>query len=493
MPVIDPSGFMISVKLVTARGAEFPLWMDGARASDRPGAESIFLDSALVLQDLPIVTAVNIEMQRSYVCTCTVEISATYELGLALLESDLFIIGNVLEVKVGYPRIGLFLPVISTMAVKPSVAINPDDGLTATINGQGGTFAGMRGQTNRQWQNKSVADVLQELANLKQNLWTIDLPERRIPAVAVRIATIAEAGGPVVIAPVDPLYSERGNISQTNKTDWREFTSLCRQVGCFAVVRPVNDEEGPLHVVVRRDSEASSEDPVYTVVARGQIDFMSPNGRFPLLSFETEAEGMWLGAGTNRVTSNDLSPLTGEQDPVDATIEQTSEEITPGTTGTPGPGAGMVGDVNVSVAAEPEDGGDRMIPASAASIERSPEEVVQQGNREESARGGGMSATVSIIGNPLAFPGERIRLENLGVFSGNYEINSMSHAVADGGWTTTMTLLRRGSVDTDHISELLRRAIVPDVSDQPPPDQSGIEEDAQGGGDMVVEPVEGDV
>lgn len=474
MPVVDPSGIQVSVSVMTARGATFPLWMGGARTSDKiGGGDSIFLDANVPFRDLPIVTGVNIEMSMNYNASCTVELSAPYDLGLELLESELFIIGNVITVQVGYPRINLWLPRLSTMGVKPSISLDPDGGLTATLNGQGGIFASMRSQSTRRWEGISAKEAIENVANLKHNKWTIEFPSQ------IRRGSVTDRE--------DPLYLSRVAVNQRGETDWAFTTRILRAVGCRATVRPI-PEGGATRIVVQRDSDVAREAPVYTLVSRGQIDMVAPNGRFPLLSFESEAEGVWLSAGSDRTTTADISSTTGEQTSEEADQETIADDSPNATTGTVGTGSGEVDGVNVAGRAAAEDGGDRHIPLPDNSTETTPREGVTQNTREEAERGGGMNVTVSTIGNPLAFPNERIRIENVGLFSGNYEIEGMSHQVGEGDWTTTMKLIRRGSVQSEHISELLRRPQDWDASDQEPVNQPDIGEDAESSGDLV-EPV----
>jgi len=476
VPVVDPSGISISVIVETRRGTRFPLWMNGAVVGEGASAESLFLDANVGFRDIPIVTSVNIEMSMGYNATCTVELSAPYDLGLALLESELFIIGNTIVTQIGYPRIGLFLPPIATMAVKPSISINPDDGLTATLNGQGGIFAGTRGRRSQQYRNVSVRDVLEEVGNLAHNRWSFVFPDEQ-----------PTTGG----GPADPLYGERNSISQRNESDWGFVTRLVRQVGCRVVVRPLPNEGARNRVVILRDSETATSDPVYTITSRGQIDMVVPNGRFPLLSFESEAEQVWLSAGSDRVSTNDINHESGDETGrVESTVDDVSDDAPPATDGLVGSGSENTEDVNVAVRVAPEDGDDLHLPVADSDTGRPASEAVQQENREQSERGGGIQATVSTIGNPVAFPGDRIRIENLGLFSGNYEIIGMSHQASEGEWTTTMRLIRRGAVGAEWITEILRRGGTRDAQDQEPADQPVIGEDATGGGATTVEPLD---
>lgn len=489
MGVMDPSGVQISVSVRTSRGATFQLWMGGSTSGDLASEESIFLDPDAEFQDLPIVTGVNIELLRGYNSTVTIELGAPYNMGLALLESDLFIIGNTFVTSVGYPRIGLFLPPISSFAIKPSITLNPDDGLTATLNGQAGVFAGLRSTSEVVRRNLSIKEAIQEIADLERNRWNIIFPQQQIVASEAppqdRLPRPSAYSTRVQSDPNDELYAARNSISQAGKTDWAEVVRLCGIAGCKAVVRPETQGSGAMQVVIMRESDSARVDPVYTLVSRGQIDMRIPNGRFPLLSLESEAEGVWFERGSRSTVSNDIDSESGDETgDVEATDESVADQVPNAVTGGITDGATEQDDVNVSMGA-----GRQRIVSPQSSTEATPQERVNQNTRERSERGAGINVTVSTIGNPLAFPGDRIRLENVGLFSGNYEINGESHQVAED-WMTTMQLIRRGSFETRFISEALRRAQDWDATDQEPPNQGDIQEDAQGGGSILVDPVE---
>jgi hypothetical protein len=264
---LDPSGFQLSVEIVTAgaetgagsavsagvgaRGSEtrFPLWL---RSS--PDGEGITLDpGGGVPGDLPIVESVEIKMSLSLVSTVTINIAAPYELGLRLLDSELFVIGNTYEVRVGYPRIGRFLPWISARAAKPSLTINPDEGLTATLNGVAGAFAALRGTSSRTYTG-SYREVLTQIANRPHNNWLTEFPER-------------QEG--------DPFDESRGQFSQSNRSEWFFVQMLARGANCDAYIRPSRGEAGRNVLVVTRRREMFAQDVRYTFVMRGQIDMRS--------------------------------------------------------------------------------------------------------------------------------------------------------------------------------------------------------------------------
>ena len=486
MGVVDPSGIFISVVIKTPEGVEFPLWMGGARTAEGGGGESVFLDANVQFEDLPIVTGVNIEMQMNYMATGTVEVSATYDLGLKLLESEIFVIGNTIIIQVGYPRVGLFLSKIAGITVKPSVTINPGEGLTATLNMRGGSFAATRGTAARVRENISVAGFIKELADLEHNRWDVIFPPPQSAAGDITQIIGGQEAAAVDINQLDPLYSTRSRLFQ-NSDDWTVTRSLLRQVGCRAVARPDEQGDGRVKIFVRRESEVSTIDPVYTLVSRGQIDMVSPNGRFPLLSLESEAEGVWLSAGSNGATTADINNETGDPVSAEATPDTVEEDTPSAATESVGDGAQDTPEANIAL----QPPGGRHVSTPDSSLERRPQEAVNQVAREEGERGGGIHATVSTIGNPLAFPGDRIRIEGIGIFNGNYEIEGLSHSVAEGDWTTTMKLIRRGMLGDNSIASIVRRQ-TDNPSDQEPPDQPELGEDAQSGGAVSVDALDVD-
>ena len=116
---LDPSGFQISVEVIIAdTGERFPLWMrpgeSGVPETVRQVDRALGLTGSTPIGDLPIVESVDITISRGLVMGVTIAIAAPFQLGLDLLETNLFVIGNTYEVRIGYPRLGRFLPWISS-------------------------------------------------------------------------------------------------------------------------------------------------------------------------------------------------------------------------------------------------------------------------------------------------------------------------------------------------------------------------------------------
>lgn len=419
--VLDPSGFQIAVVL-RAGGDTFPLWMggaiqDGSTLYQGEDASDVLYD------DIPIVESVQVDIGMGLIGKVTVEIAATYDLGLKLLESALFAIGSVLDVQIGYPRISKFLPWFSTMTSKPSISINPDDGLTATLNGEGGAFAAARGGSSETFTG-TYASIITAIANQESNQWNLDIPPPP-----------KEGSGE------DPLYVERESISQGNRTDWMFVQYLCRMANCDCWISPDPEVRGANLLRVRRRADSMEGKPRYTFVSRGQCDFIN---RFPILSFETSAEGVWLPPGSRGNTIADVNIRTRTVDPEETVRpEDTDVPVLPGDT-TTGDGAEEVD--GTVIAAEPVPRDARGVGRRIVHPRHSPESALEVLRRmaTEGRQHGGLNASFTTIGIPDLFPGEAVKLVGLGIFSGNYVVESVAHSAAPGDWSMTVKLLGDG-------------------------------------------------
>jgi len=417
--VLDPSGFQIAV-VVRTGGSRFPLWIGGAIGAGRTIYQSDDSNDALY-EDLPIVESIQVDIGMGLIGKVSVEIAATYDLGLKLLESALFAIGTAIDVQIGYPRTGKFLPWFSTMASKPSISISPDEGLTATLNGEGGAFAAERGTSSETF-NGSYAEIINTIAGQESNRWEVDIP--------------SSSGNE------DPLYVSREGVSQNNRTDWMFVQHLCRLANCDTWITPHPTVKGANLLRVRRRSEAMADKPRYTFVSRGRMDFINS---FPIFSFESSAEGVWLPPGAREVRTADINIITRETPPeIVVRPEETDVPTMPGDT-TVGPGAEEEEGATRAAEATPRDArgtaGIRVVqPAHAPESQR--ESLVSLAT--ERRQQGGLNANFTTIGIPDLFPGEVIRLEGLGIFSGNYCVESVSHSGSPGEWTMTIKLLGDG-------------------------------------------------
>lgn len=451
MPVIDPSGFQIIVTLTNAEGDEFVFWEGGAMAN----GWSIFRDQQSEFQDLPIVQSVQIDLNQGLNGSLSVELGATYELGLALLDSQLFTIGNKLTVEIGYPKISLWLPPFSTIAIKPSISINPQDGLTATLNGAGGMFASMRGGAPEQFQNSSIKDVIEVIGARNHNRWTLEFPDREGDA--------------------DPLYIPRRSISRSS-SEWEFVRRMIGEAHCAMFMRP---QSGGTRIIVRRTGAVVSSEPVTTFVCRGQIDMLN---RFPLESIESEMENVWLPSGSDASRTADIDPTDRSEPTAERTQESRASDGEQPLTDA-AVGDGYADDPDIAIAQRPggDQGGEHTY-ASAADQSRSPQEVVDQRQGDEAGRGGGIQATIGSIGIPTIMPQDVVRLEGIGIFNGNYVVQGINHTVSAGQWDMSLRLMRDSPAGSQFIADRIATGFQ-DFNNQEAPQQT----DAESGGAFDVE------
>ena len=423
---IDPSGFNIYAQLVVAdSGATFDLWTGGADGTDRfnEGGDTYamnpgqFYRGGEVFIDIPVLQSISIELNLGLNGKINIEIAAPFDLGLALLESQLFTIGNAVEVQVGYPKTNRFTPWFNGMSAKPSIRIDPDSGLTATLNIEGAGFAALRSSGTDPFTNQSYQDVIQAVAD--RNDWDIEPPD---------------VGNFSADSP-DPYLVTRASVSQGGATDFIFLRNVTRQAGLDFYLNPSPRRPGKTSVFLSRRDSVLGSAPRYTFVARGKSDFTDT---FPLLSFESQAEGVWLPRGTGTVRSEDIDPFTRDCDPQE--VSQATSSVTASGEGQVGDGGGVVGETHVRArrAADTQTLGEWH--AASARDPMTPLERIRSHSTEQAMRGG-INATITSFGIPDLVPTDVIAIDELGIFSGNYGIQGLTHNAAAGEWRMTMTLL----------------------------------------------------
>lgn len=407
MTFFDPAGWQMSLRMITSEGA-FPLWMDG---NNNENGKSIFHNDQ-PFKDLTIVKSVEMEINRGYSGKLTVQISAPYDLGLALLDSELFRIGNTLECQLGYPKFGLFTPWFAGMTLKPSLSLNPADGLTATLNVDGANFAAHR-STDRTTYTGSYRDMINLIAN--RNKWYLDIPPR-----------------PAGLSQRDEIDVVRGGVSQGSRTDWLFIQHIARDAGYDAYLLPFPEGRSQQKLVVEKRSDTLAREPKLTFVARGDPDF---DATFPLLSIETEAEGIWAPELSGTVHSADIDP-DNRGEPVEAEVNPTTDQAA--STGTT-----MVGVGEVEIGGHRIEGRRGGVDAWIPQSHRSPNDsqAILRAHSAEAAMRAAINLTITSYGIPDLFPNRTVRVENVGVFSGNYGIDGITHSASESGWNMSIKLI----------------------------------------------------
>lgn len=447
MPVLDPSGFQMSAVIVSG-GTRYPLWL--TPQGDNPG------DISELTNGLPIVESVDIETGLGLNSKVTLNIAADFEVGMRILESGLLRIGNVLEVQIGYPRLGRFTPWISSILAQPSVRITPEEGLTATLNGEGGAFAALRGTRSAQYQNTTYADIIRQLAEGPDYRFIVQLPE--------------QSGSD------DPLYRQRASVSQSNQSDWFFVQSLVRGSNCDAWIEPSRDEAGRQVLFVRRRAEAFGDSPRFTFVMRGRTDF---DTTFPILEWESNAEGTWLPGAATSVRTTAVNPDDLEATDLIATPQTTDVPATG--EAVPSDGGTRIEDTEVRLTPQRDDETAGEFLYTGDRDPRLGQEQIESHRTEASIRGG-VQADATTIGIPDIFPGELIGVANFAMFDGLYLLEKITHRCAPGEWTMTLHLINNAT-STSFLIEALS-GFPARTNDETAPLPEG---DATGGG-VEVEP-----
>jgi len=423
---LDPSGFQMSVIVTNPTdGVRVPLWTKQT-SSDVPnlggglGDALGMVDDALGLGagggsgssdllglDLPIVESVTIELALGMVAKTTINIATPFDLGLKLLESALFRVGNIYEVQLGYPKLGRFTPWFWTVAQKPSIKINGDEGLTATLNGAG-SMASLRGESAKVYEGMSYKQIIEDIA--KTHKWNTVFKE-----ATGLLESLASAG---FGSEEHPLEKKRTKVSQGNATDWFFIQKMARDSGCDAFLAPSLEDDGGNVLYIKKRKESLKRPPLYKFLMRGNTDFLAT---FPMLDFEIEPVGVYLPGGAIKTSSRDLDPLSKKVLDTEVTSD-TAIEATLGNGKLPDSTEKLVEGVMVQLAAT--DGVQRtgqFMPVSA----RDPREAkdVCQANRDLLAFRGGINANMSSYAIPELFPGSVVELAGVGIFNSNYWIS----------------------------------------------------------------------
>jgi hypothetical protein len=450
-------------------GGSFLLWTSGGSSiegggdatADVMGGPAMAGAGQLAGVDLPVVESLDIELNLGLNGKLTVQVAAPYDLGLRMLDSTLFKIGNVIEAQLGYPRSGRFTPWFSAMAAQPAIRISPDDGLVATLNGEGGAFASLRSSSNQVYENQSYRQVIQAVAD--RHRWTTSFPEEDRETA---------------------LDRNRERVSQAGYSDWGYINQLCRQANVDIYMGPDPEELGRSRLFVRRRREDHEAVPRRSYVMRRQIDMISV---FPILDYETDSLGVWLPRSAESVSTGDIVPedRTIQRETVSAL---TTELAVLNEVSMSGTGSAVIGDhlaQAFAIRRSQLDTGEHL-PLSARDPSRRPTEVAQA-HRDEGAMRGSLNATVTTFGVPEQLPGELVAIRGVGRLDGTFQVHGLVHRAMPGEWTMTLTCMNNGTA-TDLIANFF--AVQPPSTNREEPPEATVNDGDGGGTDVEAVPAD---
>jgi hypothetical protein len=448
---LDPSGFQISVFITNPTdGVRVPLWTRrddggvslstdlGAMTADARSAfdQSLGLSSSpgldLLALDLPIVEGVSLEISKGLIAKTTINIAAPFDLGLKLLESGLFRAGNTYEVQLGYPKLGWVTPWFTSMAQKPTIRITGDEGLSGTLNGDGGSLSATRGQSATVYEGMSYSEIISAIA--KRRRWKLVIDKREDIEAFLKTLRVDLGLG----AKQHPLDVTRSRVSQRHFSDWFFVQKMVRDSGCSAHMS--TSEKGEVTLFVNKRTENLKGAPRYKFIMRGNADFINV---FPMFEFEIEPVGVWMPGGAIKTSSRGVDPSTKKVVAVEATAE-TSPEAALGDGGVPTSAEKDVGGIKVQLADTEGEQRTGEFMYMSARDPRKPKDVCQA-HRDELAFRGGVNANISAYAIPELFPADLIELDGVGIFNSIYWIDSMTHDANASEWMMSLKLVNNGS------------------------------------------------
>lgn len=486
---LDPSGFQMSVFVTNPTDSvRIPLWMKkteggsglGSGVDDALSMVDDVLDlpggsnsgsSMLQGLDLPIVESVSLELSLGLVAKTTINIAAPFELGIKLLESGLFKVGNMYEVQLGYPKLGRFTPWFTSMAQKPSIRISADEGLSGTLNGGGGGMASVRGVSSKVYEGMSYREIIEEIAD--RHKWKL-----LVGAKSEALDLVDAVFG--ITDREHPLEKKRAKISQKNLSDWFFIQHMARNSGCDAYLAPSVKEE-KTYLYIKKRSDSLKDVPNYKFLMRGKSDFIKV---FPMFEFEIEPVGVYLPGGAVKTSSQDLDPISKKVLAINVT-PQTSDETILGDGGVPSSGDKDVEGVKLQAAAT--DGSQRTgeFLSISARDPRGAKDICQA-HRDTLAFKGGINASFFSYGIPDLYPGEVVEIAGVGIFSSNYWTESLTHNASATEWIMNLKVINNGSAGGG-LDQYLAEQLVDKINTEKT--EEGVESGS--GGSTIVNAVEG--
>lgn len=373
-------------------------------------------DGEPILQDLPIISAIEMQLRMKMAVQVSVTLDATYEQALALLNSPVVWPRNVMEVWIGYPDLGLYTPRVTGQVLKPEVSFTPEGG-TIVLTAKGVEYEMFRRRATRSWKGKSTEEIVREIV---------------VDQYGVKLDVSDDAKA---------RLKEKLNINQKQVTDWELIRRVLEPYDCTMRFGTDSDSKPTLFVVTHE--EWQGKPPIKKFVMRGNFDV--ENQEYPLLQFDTPTDWTWLVSSSKSVLSMDI----GVDDK-----KTKKNEASPETSSVPRPGlyelAGKVGDAIQDAAGRVpeflEDTVGKVIPMTS----RDP--AVQgrlQAKNDDAARDAGIKANCRSFGVPDFRPGEMVELVVThggegSILDGNYGVTQISHSASADGWEMSFSGFKGG-------------------------------------------------
>lgn len=376
------------------------------------------------------VTSVTIEEELDFIGKITVSLNPPRDLGLALLDSTVLALGNLIEVRWGYPSFGNLRSAIGMLTI-PTINLGREVNITVNAEGLGSSL--MRTESHTVWR-VTKNDPSSASVSAKEIITKI--------AATLRLPVEFKLGpksGAMETPPETPH-------TQT-KSKWLFIRELARKYQARAYMKG-----GKTIVIVGDDFPERRGAATFRMY--GQLD--TPNNVFPLLQFNTEQAGNVIGLASRGVVVQDVPPdrgpgenLSENNEGVTATPNQMVAANTTASTpnvgggpselkgkalgGTPSQVPAPAGFDITSLLDAPFDAAMNETGKRLHLSARDPILASRVSGLNEISRIEAIEATADVVGVPNIFPDDIVRIEGVGkMFEKNYWITKITHELGSG-------------------------------------------------------------
>jgi len=408
-------------------GERIPLWL----THDQPD-----------LPPLAVVQEVTIEQKLGQVNTITATLSMPYLDALQFLDEDrISFLRAFLEVSFGYV-VGdkgtvLRSPVYGGMLFAPDVAIGPD--VTITLNAKGAMdWVSSRAQRSGFYKGTRLEVFKQILEPMKKVINNLEYS-------GYFLNYNVKSGGPA-----DKLWQEEIVYSPSYKTMWKAAQALAKECQSYIVTVETPQgmeitlldydgaiEEKPLHVLWLYPNPHNAET-LKWLLTNPKAGIGPASGVYPLLSFNCPTKAMWMPAAVRGIFVQGIKDKDGEVEKKvfgDGKEGQSPPNVT---------GAAALASTDLNPV--DEETGDGMEPAFHDQVTKEVSQGVNSSWRAGLNGNLGSRIEVETIGIPDMKPGLMVRLLGLGKrFDHNYFVDSVTHVLGSGGYTTRVVAYDSGN------------------------------------------------
>jgi hypothetical protein len=416
------SPFM-SAAIIATDGTRYPLVTSPETTAVSPANVTGFSASGAsgdLPSYFPYLSSVTVTLDTGYVPQINATLTPPYLDAVKLIEADVLTYGSAhLEVQFGYSAgkgtatSVAVSPVFKGLILKPDVSFGSDITIALNAQGTGGYKLATTGITGSTPQPVKVIDYMRSLCT--------------------KLSLTLDDSGTKADKDVQFLLNIEQAFTYGNESYFGVLYELARSCACYAYF-----EETKVRLVAM--SEILKDDPVAELVLfnydGGRI---GPDvGRYPILSVNTDHQGIFLNPTVRSIIQAGIDAKTGEVKEQKVSPEKTEVATT---------GKGDVGfkdeQSGVSQARNPTPVDDKAQQQFKADYQA----IMAQGN------GTGIQLDIETLGIPDLVPGQVIRVTGVSPkrIDNLYSIQTVKHSLSSSGYSTSLTVIQNSTLIRDAV------------------------------------------